>query len=545
MIIDISFLFAVFIMTSIGYYGLLGLVWLLSYKRQAQVQVESNLCYTLLIPCANEEAVIGRTLRQLANLNYPKHQLELVVINDGSRDHTRDRVMQMAQQEHEVVVHLVDVPSELAQQGKGGALNQGYQYCLEQSDFRHLVETGRWIMGIFDADGRPDEDLLAIASRELADPKVGALNSSIRIRNRDQSLLARLQDIEFFVIARWLNGLRSYLFKTAFLGGNGQFMRVSFLSKLGSEPWNTWALTEDLDIGLDLLARTGCQTKHMTNAFVHQEGHQQLLRWFNQRVRWSWGSLQCLFYHVLGLRVFRTLFLSTIAKLEIVIALINPLISIILIPFSLCLIALNLASLAHIYFPIAIVTAWSVPSGWIVLILLLMFTSREYRTWRSLFWFGATIAYVFLQLIPLYVGFFKLATCQRPAWFKSQRVEVASAMSSWSNHSQNSLSRLSRSSRQSLSEHSVRSALEQTLRRNSRVLISAQDLIIQTLSPQNLLSPHESIRTPESTSSTHESGTPEVLPVVEPLDQYLVWIEPMNGACGDQWLYRARKQLEP
>lgn len=43
---------------------------------------------TVMVPTYNEEETIGRRIRNLAELDYPKERLEIVIIDSASRDNT-------------------------------------------------------------------------------------------------------------------------------------------------------------------------------------------------------------------------------------------------------------------------------------------------------------------------------------------------------------------------------------------------------------------------------------------------------------------------
>ena len=45
---------------------------------------------TFVIPCKNEEKAIARTVYQCSQARYPQEKIEIIVINDGSTDHTAD-----------------------------------------------------------------------------------------------------------------------------------------------------------------------------------------------------------------------------------------------------------------------------------------------------------------------------------------------------------------------------------------------------------------------------------------------------------------------
>ena len=122
-------------------------------------------------------------------------------------------------------------------------------------------------------------------------PQVGGVQVAVRIGNRDDGLLPRLQDMEFVCYTELLQRCRS---RSGFagLGGNGQFTRLSALQSLGPDPWSASTLTEDLDLGIRLVT-SGWRIKYTTEAEVHQQGLRDIRALVRQRSRWFQGLLQC------------------------------------------------------------------------------------------------------------------------------------------------------------------------------------------------------------------------------------------------------------
>jgi hypothetical protein len=79
---------------------------------------------------------------------------------------------------------------------------------------------------------------------------------------------------------------------SATLGGNGQCVRFSALSDLGSEPWHAFSLTEDLDLSLRLLKK-GWRIRFCSSVAVFQEAVPRLRALVRQRSRWLQGHVVC------------------------------------------------------------------------------------------------------------------------------------------------------------------------------------------------------------------------------------------------------------
>jgi hypothetical protein len=108
--------------------------------------------------------------------------------------------------------------------------------------------------------------------------------------NVHESLLARMQDIEFVVFTEIYQRARRHL-GTVGLGGNGQFVRLAALRSLQDSPW-TDCLTEDLDLGIRLRLH-GWTSEYTGRTWVEQQAVTSLARLIRQRARWFQGHLQC------------------------------------------------------------------------------------------------------------------------------------------------------------------------------------------------------------------------------------------------------------
>ena len=199
--------------------------------------------FWLVVPCLNEERVVGRTVSAALALRGPAGtRTRVLVVDDGSDDGTPDVLAAIDHPDLHVLRR--DLPD--ARRGKGEALNAAYRHIRSWTAAAG-GDPRRTAVGVIDGDGRGSPNMLAEVARVLRDPDVGAVQCRVRIHNRDK-LLGALQDLEFACIANASQLMRNGL-GTVGLGGNGQFVRLSALCALGDAPWSG-CLVEDLELGL-------------------------------------------------------------------------------------------------------------------------------------------------------------------------------------------------------------------------------------------------------------------------------------------------------
>lgn len=242
----------------------------------------TDLRYVVIVPCLDEEQVLGATLDSLLAL--PRERLIVVVVDDGSTDATAE----IARSYDDGRVTLLQRHPPRARQGKGAALNHAFR-TISSSCERSGLDPRRIVVGVVDADGRLEPDALGHIDRAFDDAEVGAAQLLVRIKNRGR-WLTRFQDFEFVSFSRIMQRARQHLGSVG-LGGNGQFARLAALRQLGDEPW-TDCLTEDLDLGIRL-AMAGWTNAFVSDTWVSQQGVTSVPRLVRQRTRWLHGHWQC------------------------------------------------------------------------------------------------------------------------------------------------------------------------------------------------------------------------------------------------------------
>ena len=114
----------------------------------------------VIVPAYNEELALGNTIEALLQLSYVN--TEIIIVNDGSTDHTLDIATSYAAQ------GLVRVVSQL-NQGKWAALNTGV----------HAAQ-GEFIVCI-DADTLLDPDAIHYLLQHFQDPQIAAVAGNVQV----------------------------------------------------------------------------------------------------------------------------------------------------------------------------------------------------------------------------------------------------------------------------------------------------------------------------------------------------------------------------
>ncbi|MFQ5946527.1 MAG: glycosyltransferase family 2 protein [Anaerolineae bacterium] len=420
--LDFSIITLFFAVFGIGY--LVGLVYVLSSvkRRVAEEGEASDHLFSLIIPARDEEAVIGSTLQSLLALRYPGDQFEILVVDDGSTDGTAKVVREVRRNSRDRI-HLLGVPKEVSGRGKPVVLNTGYAWLRERSRFRG---DSRWIIGVFDADGRPDPDMLRKASYQFRDSQVAGVQATVRIRNQRATWLAGMQQVEFGAFARMTQFIRMRIARSASMGGNGQFVRTTALDGVALDEaagifWDPRSLTEDLELAARLALRNW-DLHHLHTTSVSQEGVERLPALLRQRVRWAWGSLQVFVSYVLRLRVLRAPKVRLRKRIDLLVNLslflVSPLVLVVWVAMALALIgllqvvnvfpALFMILLAFSYLPI-------VGYGLVSL--------DGYRKAHLPLDLIGFIIYTYHWIPSLVIGLWHLAAGHLPTWSKTSRTE--------------------------------------------------------------------------------------------------------------------------
>ncbi|MEO1329803.1 MAG: glycosyltransferase family 2 protein [Pseudomonadota bacterium] len=237
----------------------------------------------IVIALRDEGATLPVLLEALARQSYPKDRLRVVFALEDEDRATAEALAALYADRNAPDWLEVATLAPSGPKTKPRALNAAWAH----------LENGPQppeIIGILDAEDRPEPELLARAVETLASasPRTACAQARLGYYNARENWLSRCFAIEY---ASWfdvmLTGLRA-IGAPIPLGGTSVFFRCSALQAVGG--WDAFNVTEDADLGMRLAAAGyACA---LVDATTQEEAACRVGAWVRQRSRWLKGYLQ-------------------------------------------------------------------------------------------------------------------------------------------------------------------------------------------------------------------------------------------------------------
>jgi len=231
---------------------------------------------TVVIPAFNEGPMVGRSIRSVAACNYPKDKLEVIVVDDGSRDDTFFH-MQHLRREFPDLVRLVRF---IGNRGKRSALVAGFK-----------AATGSIVITI-DSDSEISPTTVhEMVAPFLADPKIGGVAGRVAVLNRDTPI-SRMLEVQFALAFDYGRAAQSVYRAVACCPGALSSFRKDIILPFMEEWENQRFLGRPVNHGEDqaltnIVLRQGYDTVYQRTAVIHTlvpTNYSQLSRMF---LRWD------------------------------------------------------------------------------------------------------------------------------------------------------------------------------------------------------------------------------------------------------------------
>jgi biofilm PGA synthesis N-glycosyltransferase PgaC len=246
-------------------------------KRPTRTHLKSYPALSILVACYNEEKNISSTILSIYKQKYPG-PLEVIVINDGSQDQTKNIVKRLIKRFS--WLKLMDVEEN---QGKALCLNQG----LEAAKYNTIIT--------IDGDSFLFKDALArIVERYKNDPPhTRAIAGAVMVRNSRENWITQSQEWDYFHGIATVKRVQSLYQGT--LVAQGAF---SLYDKKALQEVQGWPNTIGEDIVLTwALLEKNYRVGYCEDAIVFTEVPNTFLGFVRQRERWARGMFEAFQFH--------------------------------------------------------------------------------------------------------------------------------------------------------------------------------------------------------------------------------------------------------
>lgn len=252
------------------------------YKPIPSVSNEELPTCTVIVPAYNEGKQVYDTLISLANSDYPEGKLELLAIDDGSKDDTW-AWMQEAKKKLGARVTILQQPKN---QGKRHALYRGFN--IGNGDVFVTVDS--------DSIVNPNT-LRNLVSPFIVDENCGAVAGNIRVLNNEKALLPKMLDVSFVLSFEFVRSAESSLNSVLCTpGALAAYRRTSVFACL--EDWiNQTFMGKPSDIGEDramtnMILKQGRSVLFQRNAYAYTNVPEKYKGLYKMFIRWGRSNVR-------------------------------------------------------------------------------------------------------------------------------------------------------------------------------------------------------------------------------------------------------------
>ncbi len=252
------------------------------YKSIESVSDEELPTCTVIVPAYNEGKLVWDTLRSIADSDYPQEKLQLLAIDDGSKDDTW-YWMQQAKLELGDRLTIFQQPEN---KGKRHALYRGFN-----------LGTGDIFVTI-DSDSIVKKDTLRnLVSPFIVNENCGAVAGNVRVLNNEKAMLPKMLNVSFVMSFEFVRSAESMLRSVLCTpGALAAYRRDAVFNCL--EEWiNQTFMGNPSDIGEDramtnMILKQGHDVLFQRNAHVLTNVPERYKGLYKMFIRWGRSNVR-------------------------------------------------------------------------------------------------------------------------------------------------------------------------------------------------------------------------------------------------------------
>jgi hyaluronan synthase len=163
------------------------------YRPHQPASPEDAPVLTVIIPAYNEGAMVAKSVASVVAARYPLDRLEILVVDDGSKDDTWAHIERVAGLHPEIVTKIRFGENR----GKRAALAEGIRRARGE------------VVVTIDSDSVIEKGTLLSIAGPFRDPRVGAVAGKVLVYNRRSGLIPRMLHVRFVLSFDFLRSVQS------------------------------------------------------------------------------------------------------------------------------------------------------------------------------------------------------------------------------------------------------------------------------------------------------------------------------------------------
>lgn len=231
---------------------------------------------TVIIPAFNEGRMVEKSIDSVASADYPVGRLEIIVVDDGSKDNTWS-YMERAARRHPHLVQAIRFPKN---RGKRAALAEGFRRARGE------------VVVTIDSDSMIEPGTLRAMVAPFRDEIVGAVAGKVAVLNRRESLLPRMLHVRFILSFDFLRSAQSTFGTVYCCPGALAAYRTSIVRRVLAAWEHQTFLGAPCTIGEDraltnYILELGYDSVYQRNAIVHTVVPDTYVKLCKMYLRWN------------------------------------------------------------------------------------------------------------------------------------------------------------------------------------------------------------------------------------------------------------------
>ncbi len=265
-----------------GLFFVYNLILYFKYRPVKSVTDDTLPTCTVIVPAYNEGPLVYHTLLSLVKSDYPEHKLQLIAIDDGSKDDTWQWILKAKQE----LGNRVTIHQQPKNMGKRHALYYGF------------TNGNGEVFVTVDSDSVVEPDTLRnLVSPMAVDKNCGAVAGNVRVLNANGGIIPKMLNVSFvlsFEFIRSAEGALGSVFCTP--GALAAYRRKAVFACL-PEWINQTFMGKRSDIGEDramtnMIMKQGYSINFQRNAYVLTNVPEQYKGLYKMFIRWGRSNVR-------------------------------------------------------------------------------------------------------------------------------------------------------------------------------------------------------------------------------------------------------------